>query len=79
MKNITLSVDEATLSHARIIAAQRGTSVSALVRGYLRGLKDQEERQVEGWENFWKQFDAAGAEVGDRPTRGRTYDDPRFP
>ena len=42
MKNITVSVDEETHRHARIRAAELGTSVSALVRDYLRSLEPQE-------------------------------------
>ena len=38
MKNITVSVDEETHRSARIRAAELGTSVSALVRNYLRTL-----------------------------------------
>ena len=38
MKNITLSVDEKTYRLARIRAAELDTSVSALVRDYLRHL-----------------------------------------
>ena len=38
MKNITVSVDEETHRLARIKAAELGTSISALVRGYLRTL-----------------------------------------
>ena len=38
MKNITVSVDEETHRMARIRAAELETSVSALVRGYLRRL-----------------------------------------
>ena len=38
MKNITVSVDEETHRLARIRAAELETSVSALVRDYLRGL-----------------------------------------
>ena len=38
MKNITVSVDEETHRNARDRAAELGTSVSALVRGYLRSL-----------------------------------------
>ena len=38
MKNITVSVDEETHRLARIRAAELCTSVSALVREYLRGL-----------------------------------------
>ena len=37
MKNVTVSVDEETHRLARIRAAELGTSVSALVRDYLRG------------------------------------------
>ena len=36
MKNITVSVDEETHRLARIRAAELGTSLSALVRGYLK-------------------------------------------
>ena len=38
MKNITVSVDEETHRLARIRAAEMDTSVSALVRNYLRSL-----------------------------------------
>ncbi len=37
-KNITVSIDEQTYRCARIRAAELDTSVSALVRGYLRSL-----------------------------------------
>ena len=35
MKNITVSVDDETYRRARIIAAERGTSVATLVRRFL--------------------------------------------
>ena len=38
MRNITVSVDDATYRRARICAAALDTSVSALVRGYLGAL-----------------------------------------
>lgn len=38
MKNITVSLDDDTYRHARIVAAQRDTSVSALVKRYLTEL-----------------------------------------
>jgi hypothetical protein len=47
VKNITVSVDDTTYRHARIVAAERGTSVSALVRQFLEGLAkggDEKER-----------------------------------
>jgi hypothetical protein len=38
VKNITVSLDAQTYRHARIVAAERGTSVSALVKQFLVGL-----------------------------------------
>ncbi len=40
MRNITVSVDDETYRQARIRAAELDTSVSALVRDYLRGLSE---------------------------------------
>ena len=36
--NLTISVDDGLLAQARSVARQRGTSVQALIRDYLRGL-----------------------------------------
>jgi plasmid stability protein len=43
MKNITVSVDEETYRRARIHAAERDTSVSALVNEFLKALPDKDE------------------------------------
>lgn len=51
MRNITVSVDDATYRRARIRAAELDTSVSALVRDYLRrltGKRANEGLDVEG-------------------------------
>ena len=42
MKNITVSLDDDTYRRARMIAAQRDTSVSALVKGFLLDLASGE-------------------------------------
>ena len=42
MKNITLSVPDDVYREARVRAAERGSSVSALVAEYLRSLSDRE-------------------------------------
>lgn len=39
MKNITVSVDDALYHEARVVAAQRRKTVSALVREFLAGLR----------------------------------------
>lgn len=38
MKNITVSLDDETYRRARVVAAERDTSVSALVKVYLSSL-----------------------------------------
>ena len=42
MKNITVSVDDETYRRARIKAAERDSSVSAMVREYLRDVANAE-------------------------------------
>ena len=42
MKNITVSLDDETYRRARMIAAQRDTSVSALVKQFLADLASGE-------------------------------------
>ena len=41
MKNITVSIDEHTYRQARIVAAQRDSSVSALVKQFLVSLSSE--------------------------------------
>ncbi|MCY3952323.1 MAG: hypothetical protein OXG69_07220 [bacterium] len=72
MKNITVSVDDATYRRARIRAAELDTSVSALVRDYLRTLavrhagesrvESAAERRVRLLDEVMADFDAR--EVG---------------
>lgn len=50
MKNITVSVDEDTYHAARIEAAKRQTSVSAMVRHYLQSVvenRDEEDSSID--------------------------------
>jgi hypothetical protein len=42
VKNITVSLDDQIYHRARVAAAERGTSVSALVKNYLEGLGSAE-------------------------------------
>lgn len=46
MKNITLAIDEQTLREVRKIAAERETTVNALVREYLEQLAAQKEQRA---------------------------------
>ncbi len=74
MRNITVSVDDETYRQARIVAAQRDTSVSALVREYLADLSTGVVQRDVDWDAVRKMVDSWGAEVGERPTRSRTYE-----
>lgn len=42
MKNITVSVPDDVYREARIRAAEHGSSISAMVRDYLRSISDRE-------------------------------------
>jgi plasmid stability protein len=76
MKNITVTLDDDTYRRARIIAAQRETSVSALVRGFLielasgesetERLKRQERELRERITNFRASDRLSRDEVHDR-------------
>ena len=44
MKNVTLSLDEASLLEARRIAANRSTSVNAMIREFLDQLTERESQ-----------------------------------
>lgn len=44
MKNLTVTIPDSTYRVARIKAAEMGTSVSALVAAYLRGLEEDSSR-----------------------------------
>jgi plasmid stability protein len=79
MKNITVSVPDDVYRAARIRAAERGTSVSALVGEYLRSLSDAEaefsrleaqQRQVQAEIDTFRAGDRLGRdEIHDRAVR----------
>ena len=47
MRKITVTVDDSTYRAAHMRAAELDTSVSALVRDYLRGLVDERGKEME--------------------------------
>ena len=91
MKNITVSVDEETHRLARIRAAELDTSVSALVRQFLRSLtgsssvvivsiaNSKEETAIDlhprDLDEVLADFDARGVGVSERLTRDELYDE----
>jgi hypothetical protein len=47
--NLTLQLDSEVIRNARVVAAKRGTSVSALVALELTNLVEQDARYEEAW------------------------------
>lgn len=45
MKNITLAIDDGVLDKVRVVAAQRKTTVNAMVRDFLAELAQSDERR----------------------------------
>jgi len=63
--NLTLQLDEDVIRRARVLAAKRGTSVSALVARELDGLVEQDARYEEA-RNRAKKLMRAAAPRGSR-------------
>lgn len=79
MKNITLTVDEATLQRARVAAAQEGKSLSKFVAETLERRVGRALTQKEALDRFlagplWNLTD----ENGNAPSRDEIYDGPRL-
>lgn len=67
MKNITLSVDETMLRTVRLYAAERGSTVNALVREFLTGLASREDRTRKARRRIMELSERSGARIGSRP------------
>ena len=78
MKNITLSVEEELLREARKYAAERETTVNALVREYLSQLVAQERDGAKVREELARLSDESEARLGPdwKWSREDTYDRP---
>ena len=64
MKNVTLAVDEKTLREARRIAAERSTSLNAMIREFLQELTERESRADEARRRISELCSESTAEVG---------------
>lgn len=85
MKNITVSLEDALYREARVAAAKRQTSVSALVRGYLSALvqgkiqmldedETEETRDRREREELADLLGSCQLVLGYEPSREKTYD-----
>lgn len=76
MRNITVTVDDETYTKARVRAAELDTSVSALVRDYLRELATEEsefDRLARGEHEIRMRIH--GFSASERLTRKQLYDE----
>lgn len=75
MKNVTVSIPEGVYRAARVAAAERGTSVSALVAEYLRSLTggDRTFRRLETQQRRL-QAEIGQFRAGDRLDREQLHD-----
>ena len=79
MKNITLKIDDETYRKARVRAASEGSSVSAVVRGFLSSFAAEGEtgahaRHVAALKKLYAKADTKAA-PGQRPVTPLTRDE----
>ncbi len=74
MKNLTIALDEAVLREARRIAAERGTSVNALIRTHLEELIAQESRAAQARRRVVELCSGLEGQVGRPGSRNRLHD-----
>ena len=66
MKNVTIAIDEALLRDARRIAAERSTTLNALIRQYLEELSRTESQAAKARHRIVELCRETRAEVGPR-------------
>jgi hypothetical protein len=59
MKNITLAVEDEVLDRVRIVAAEKKTTVNALVREFLADLAGRDERLAEARKQLLRLMDTS--------------------
>ena len=69
MKNITLSIDEKVLAAARRYAAEHNSSVNGLVREFLGGIAQRDDRAAKARQRIRELSDASGGRIGAKSWR----------
>ena len=67
-RNVTVQLDEAVIHRAKVLAAKRGTSVSALVARQVEELVEADSRYEAGWRRARQAMGRA------RPHGGRAWE-----
>ncbi len=78
MANLTITVDEETVKRARIRALEEGTSVNALLRGYLEEYSGVRRERAEAGHKLLELAKRSGMSSGGKglPKREELYDRP---
>jgi hypothetical protein len=81
MKNITLAVDEDILDRVRVIAAERKTTVNALVREHLEKIASEQDRRADARRRLRELMEKSEARLGPdyKWNRKELYEDRVFP
>ena len=66
MKNVTIALDESLLREARRIAADRSTTLNAMIREFLAELAQRESRAVKARHRIVELCRNTQAEIGPR-------------
>ena len=66
MKNVTIALDDSLLREARRIAADRSTSLNAMIREFLEELSQRESRAVKARHRIVELCRESQARVGPR-------------
>ena len=69
MKNVTLSLDDELYARSRVVAAQRKSTVTGLVREYLKSLVEMDERKDRARREIQAMAGGFGGKVGALPSR----------
>ena len=74
-QNLTISVDEDLLQRARALARKQGTSLNALLRGYLENLVGEQPGEEVADELLMLMQDHGGRSGGRKIRRDELYED----
>ena len=66
MKNLTLAIEESTLREARRIAAERSTTLNAMIRDYLDQLTTRESQATQARARIRELSEQSTARIGKR-------------
>ncbi len=79
-KNITLAIDEGVLDRVRVIAAERKTTVNAMVRDYLTETAEQVGRREAARRALLDLIDKSEGDMGSQKwNREKLYEDRMLP